>query len=86
MASLLAAAAMFSAGQSPSTGGQNAVRATQGQNKSDAPLPPSVNNQVRNFSLPRFGAVVTSRYGAPIWQGTEKRGNRRTRSRFSYNR
>lgn len=86
MAAVLAASAMFSAGQSPGVvSAQRTVQASQGQ-QDKAPLPSSGGQQVRSFALPRSAAVAYSRFGAPIWMGTAKRGNRRNRSRFNYNR
>lgn len=87
MGAFLAAAAMFSAGQQPTTGGQSAViRAMQGQQKDNALAPVSMTLRGPNFALPRM-AVVHGRGGnGPVWMGIQKRGNRSNRSRFNFNR
>lgn len=81
MGAMLAAATLFAV---PTPATRNVTSVVQTGQKDQAPV--TINNmQVNTFAIPRTGAVY-SRYGGPIWVGTAKRGNRRNRSRFNFNR
>lgn len=82
----LAAAVALAAGSAPQTAPVQSSVQTQGSQKQDATAPvaqaPQANIQFIGATSfgPRFAGVH------PIWLGVKKRGNRKGRSRFDYNR
>lgn len=83
--SLLAAAAVAPTTPSPVVApGQQIAPATQSKT-TKAPVTPAVN--VQQFAVQNYaGFDIATERKHRIWQGVEKRGNRKGRSRFNYNR